>query len=367
MQTPNNEQLTKEQSEHIFTGNVFILQAYDVGDDINLQAIEQERAITIAPLHLPKYFKQYHIPLAVEPPHPHATSHRISSKIHSFGALSFTYKIPFTDTLDNLRNTINKLANTYQELSVNDARVVYKKINKYIAQPNFFQTSSSYIVIQIYPQPHLLDLTQLQKHYGGVIASMLRFETETLSEFQKNEVLQSAVGYFRGSLIVIDVDAAFAYEEEYDDILHLFEFANIHQLELRYFDRLLDDKLNLIYERAINVLPWRAYLPFFSSPMNDPMSLLGKLRADISVITERLESNVKLAGEPYYSEIYNLLVEKFDLKNLHSAIERKLRIVEDVQTVHQRKIDTTREDLLSVLIIVLIFIELVVGILSYMR
>jgi hypothetical protein len=43
-----------------------------------------------------------------------------------------------------------------------------------------------------------------------------------------------------------------------------------------------------------------------------------------------------------------------------------LRIVEDVQTVFQQKIDTTREDLFSVLIIILIFVELMFGALSYL-
>ena len=29
---------------------------------------------------------------------------------------------------------------------------------------------------------------------------ILRFETESLSEYQKNEILESAIGYYRGDL-----------------------------------------------------------------------------------------------------------------------------------------------------------------------
>ena len=54
------------------------------------------------------------------------------------------------------------------------------------------------------------------------------------------------------------------------------------------------------------------------------LASLRKLKADISVITERLESSIKIAGEPYYSEIHNLLADKLDLKNWHDGIDRKL-------------------------------------------
>lgn len=366
MQSPDME-IKKEKNEHIFSGNILILWAYDIGEDINLEAVEESRTIIKTPLQLPKHFKQYNIPLGIELPHPHQHSYWISSKIHNFGAVSLTYKIPFNDTLENIRLHCNELANKYQQQSIFDAKSIYKKIEPFIAQPRFFQTSSSYIIIQVDPQPNQLDLTQLQKEYGSTIASTLRFETEMLSEVQKNEILDSAIGYFRGSLIVIDVEAAFVYEEDYDDIIDLFEFANIQLLELRFFDRLLDQQINKIYERKETSLSWKAYLPFIGTFFSDPVGQLKKLKADISVITERLESSIKIAGEPYYSEIHNLLADKLDLKSWHDGIDRKLHIVADVQTVFQQKIDTNREDLFSVLIIILIFVELMFGILSYLR
>lgn len=358
--------LESKKNDHIFSGNILILWAYDIGEDINLDNIEQSPDIIKVPLHLPKHFKQYNVPLAIE--HPAASdSYLTSSKIHSFGAISLTYKIPFTDTLENLRVSCDQLADKYQQQSIKDAGIIYKKIEQFIIQPKFFQTSASYVIVQVDPQPTALDLTQLQKEYGSTIASTLRFETEILSEFQKNEILDSAIGYFRGSLIVIDVDAAFVYEEDYNDIIDLFEFANIQQLELRFFDRLLDQHINTIYERKEATLSWGAYLPFIGTFFSDPVGQLSKLKADISVITERLESSIKIAGEPYYSEIHNLLAEKLDLKSWHGGIDRKLDIIEDVQIVFQQKIDANREDLFSVLIIILIFVEVIFGILSYLK
>ena len=134
----------------------------------------------------------------------------------------------------------------------------------------------------------------------------MRFETETLSEYQKNEILESAIGYYRGDLIIVDTEAAFIYDDEYEEVLDLFEFANMQQLELQYFDRVLDQQLNVVYEREIRKLPLLSYLPFIGALKSDPVGDLGKLKVDISVITERLENSIKLAGEAYYSELYSL-------------------------------------------------------------
>ena len=125
--------------------------------------------------------------------------------------------------------------------------------------------------------------------------------------------------------------------------------------------------LNVVYEREIRKLPISSYLPFIGALKSDPVGDLGKLKVDISVITERLENSIKLAGEAYYSEIYSLLVEKLDIANWKESINRKLDIILDVRTVYENKVEALRDDLLSVLIIVLIFIEMVVGILAYFK
>ena len=351
---------------HLFSGNVFIFHSFDVGEDINLERVKDLQLLLQRPLILSKYFKNYHIPLAVELPHPHTSSRCVSAKLHNFGVISLAYKIPFRETLDDLRTHINGIEDEYREQSVIDAGSLFKKIKSEIKQPKFFHLRRSYVLIQVDPDS-ALDIVQLKERYGGIIASTLRFETESLSEYQKNEILDSAIGYYRGDLIIIDTEAAFIYDDEYEEFLDLFEFANMQQLELQYFDRVLDQQLNAVYEREIKKLPLRSYLPFVGTLRSDLVSDLGKLKVDISVITERLENSIKLAGEAYYSELYSLLVEKLDIGNWRESITRKLEIIIDVRTVYENKVEALREDLLSVLIIVLIFIELVVGILHYFK
>jgi len=349
-----------------FSGNIYLFHAFDVGEDINFEKVLEIKSLKQVALALPKYFKNYHTPLAIELPKAQESENCLSCKIHSFGAISLTYKMPFHTTIEDVLKNFNYINNQFIEQSIIDAKSVYKKIEQCITQPHFFQMNTAYVVVQVDPTSSL-SINDLKERYGSVITSMLRFETQTLSEYQKNEILASAIGYFRGDLIIVDTDATFLYDAEYEEVLDLFEFANIQQLELRYFDRLLDQQLNKIYEGEGRSLPIQSYLPFAITVSADPIARLGKLKVDISVITERLESSIKFAGEPYFSELYDLLVLQLDLSNWKQSIDRKLTIIHDIQSIYQDKIDITRGDLLSVLVIMLIFIELVIGLLNFLK
>ncbi len=256
----------------LFSGNIYIFHAFDVGDDIYLDKISELPNIKSKKFVPPKYFKNYHVPLSIALPQPtkdNATC--LSCKIYNFGAISITYKIPFQGSLLNLRKDFSQLYDQYQEQSITDVKSILKIIEPYIVRPKLFDVRSSYIAIQIDPQPNQITVTELQDQYGSIIASTLRFETETLSEEQKNEILESAIGYFRGDLIIVDTDVAFVYDDEFHEISDFFEFANIQQLELRYFDWFLDSQLNRIYEEGSQKLPLKSYLPFIGTLTSDPV------------------------------------------------------------------------------------------------
>lgn len=352
-QLPNNE--------GIFTGNLYIFHAFDIGDEINLDAVSDAEHIITRSYTVPKFFKNYHVPLEIDLPHPHSSYGCQSVRLHNFGTISLTYKVPFESTLDELRKNIEAIDNKFQEQSVIDAGNVFKAIKEFSKGGKFFLTKSSYLVIQVDPVPQQIDTLEFKKTYGNSIVSMLRFEKETLAEYQKTAILDSSIGYFKGDLIIVDIEAAFVYDPDYQEILYLFEFANIQALELRFFDRMLDKKLNLIYEERFGKVPWSSYLPFVDINRKGPLDELSKLKVDIQVIIERMESSIKLVGEPYFSEIYEQLVDNLDLAGWRNAINQKLEIASDIQAVIQHKIDAIRSEMLEVLIIILIFIEVLIA------
>ncbi len=339
-----------------FSGNIYIFVAFDIGDDIKFDEVKKSKDVQVDKVHVSKFLKHYHLPLEIELPHPHDSARCISSKIHPFGAISLTYKVPISSSLQDLRQTLIDIDQSYQKQSIHDAYSIYKKIKPFTLKPNFFQLKTYYTVVQVDTKKDFSG-GQLTEQYGHVIASLLRFETESLSEYQKDEILKSSIGYFKKDLILIDTEAAFVYDPQYEEILDFFELGNIQQLELHYFDKLLDRQLTTLYEQKSPKLPILSYMPFIGSRYFDPIGDLNRLKVDISVITERLESSIKIVGEAYFSEVYDLIVTQLNLRSWQKSINKKLNIIKDIRYVYQNKVDANREDLLSVLIIILIMIE----------
>lgn len=347
-----------------FAGNVFIFHCFDIGDDINFEMIRRQQILARRQPNFSRHFKNYHIPITVELPHPHHSAQCEQITLHSFGVVSLRYRIPFFSTLDALRTKINDIDSQYEERSISDAQALFKRIKSAVNEAKFYQMHKSYVLVQVEPQLPLFDAHTFKEQFGSTVASILRFETETLSEFTRDEILESAHGYYRGDLIIIDNDAAFAYDDDYEELLDLFEFANVQDLELQFFDRLLDERLTQAYGTdPRKKLPMQAfYLPFWGVLVNDPVSELNRLRVDISVVTERLESSIKVSGEPYYVELYQTLSKKLALESWRESIAKKLELVSNITSFYQEKIDVVRQDFFTVIIIILIFLELMLGV-----
>lgn len=346
-----------------FKGNILLFYAFDVGDDIDLELIKTKGFVNTCAMPLSAYFKNYHIPLAFRMSDEQQqalgviNASCISSKVHHFGVLSFCYRIPFEDTFEELKVKIIDIKKNFDEKSEVDAKHTFKKILPAIKKPRFYSLRNSYFAVQVYPLKEKITADEFKDLYGSKIASLLRLEVYALSDYQMDEILASSIGYYGQDLIVVDGAAAFIYDDEYFEPLEFFESANIQKLELQYFDRVLDKKLNYFYAQQSYQVPLRAYVPLIGPRMDLPVSRLAKLRVDISVVTERLENSIKMAGDEYYSKLYSMLVEKMSIKEWRDSINRKLAIIHDLYSVYQDRLDMIHEELLTVVIIVLIALE----------
>jgi hypothetical protein len=353
-------------SQAQITGNIFIFHAFDIGDELDLDAIVEKHLVKTVAKPLATYFKNYHIPISVQLPVNSPSCE--SAKLHNFGVITLRYRVPFANTFDDLRSTVIAIDHQYEQQSERDAAALFDLVRSEAKQAGFFHVRNSYMLIQLDKSiPGAPDIQTIKREYGDVIASLLRFEEETLSEHQKNEVLTGALSYYHTDLVIIDTHAALIRDDEYEETLDLFEFANMQYLELHYFDRMLDKQLNLAYEQDRKSPGIKSYLPFIGAMVYDPVSELNKLKVDISVITDRLETSIKLSGEAYFSKIYTLLSERLDLANWKESISRKLDIIHDIVSMYEHKLEVIREDLLTCSIIVLIMLELLLGFFSITR
>ncbi len=353
-----------EKKTPSFDGNILLFYSFDVGDHIDLKQIEEKGLLSTHTVPLSSYFKNYHIPLSfhlTNGKEPQAASDDcIISKIHHFGVLSFCYRIPFSSTLENLKVKLRDTKQQYDKKSELNAKAVFNKIESAIDDSIFYNLKNPYFALHVNPVSSIKPL-EFKELYGDKIASLLRLEIKELSEHQVTDILSSQTSYYGQDLIIIDGEGSCIYDQEYFEAVEFFESTNVQQLELQYFDRLLDEELTIFYQQPTFKIPFMAYIPFASKQVATPISRLSKLRVDISVVTERLENSIKMAGDSYYSKLYALLTEKFGLRGWRESINRKLNIIQDLYQVHQDRLDTIHGEVLELIIIVLITIEIVMA------
>ena len=116
------QQATKKEDSHMFSGNIYIFYAFDIGDEIELEDLARSDVLIQHSLTLSKYFKNYHIPLSFRMSDEDlrkglnvVNASCIFSKVYSFGVLSFCYRIPFEDTFEDLKVKIIDIKKSFDE------------------------------------------------------------------------------------------------------------------------------------------------------------------------------------------------------------------------------------------------------------
>lgn len=363
-----NENYSSLPIEHrdIFYGNLYFFYSFDIGDDIDLKAVYEKHKFARSNDYQSKFFKSYHKPMVLDIDEINLSEFAISAKIYNFGVVSLRYKFSFHTTLDNLRRIVNDCDAEISKKSIEDARIIFNELKEQIRHSRFFHLHKSYATVQIEPK-ETMNCYAFKERYGNEIVSVLRFETETLSHNKKNEILDSSFGYYRGDLIIIDQESALIYDNDYLEVLDIFEFANVRHMELQYFDKTLDKQLNFVYERQPFKIPFKAYIPFYGMFKFDPIGELAKLRVDISVVSERLWSSIKFSNEPYYLEIYQIISKKLDFEGWQESINKKMEVIRSILETHENRVSSIRYDIFNILIVLLILIECILGVLHFMR
>ena len=51
----------QEEMDNVFSGNIYLLHAFDMGDDIDLEKVKTLQSIHTCPRTWPKHFKHFHL------------------------------------------------------------------------------------------------------------------------------------------------------------------------------------------------------------------------------------------------------------------------------------------------------------------
>jgi hypothetical protein len=189
------------------------------------------------------------------------------------------------------------------------------------------------------------------------LVPLLSGETLPLSEGAREDLLRQRFSYYVDDFVVLTWDRAFVYEPRGDgDVLDVLEVANAQLLEMRAYDEVLDDELPRMYDLVETTRRRRAML----SPRRFARLArrLYTLVAEVTELTERVDNALQVTEDVYLARIYTAALDLFRVRQVSSAVDRKLAIIRDTYAALYDEASSGRAALMELAIVVLIVVEI---------
>ena len=375
-------------------GIIDVCYVFEVGESINLGLAsafiegDSRRQIQTKKRSSERYFGYDPAPLiSVEITDPFIFESLVSDRsleytIFDFGVVLTRYQIPLPSKM-----AFESLVGVSSELGLDerlelDARnrlsLLFDRIKPAIVSPCLEDLVQGYFLYELESFVGLSggEVAPVIDSYAGIIAQILRQETEELSEDVISEVFEYKFSYTPSDITIIDWDGAIRIGKESRDILGVIEFALVQLLEMMYLDESIDDHHDAAYQAfSRNQVP--------KGFGQSPLTLFGKLRgllsgklktsqgalAQLTVDSTNLAMNVtnaiNLIGDPTLVRIYELASARFRLRDLELNIEKKIRVLEGIYQKYTDRSDARRELVLELIIVFLITFEIIQSAMNY--
>lgn len=283
-------------------------------------------------------------------------------RAHDFGALTVMLSVPLAGPLDGLGPLTAALVRTkvMESTALDLVRHLIPATVGAITKPGFTTFVEDYYVIQVDRFDAPVAPSDIREHHRAAIALALRCEKERLAEGEAEAVFETAISYHQHDLVVTDWNAAFLYATDYPALLDVLEFLNVQLLELRYFDRRLDDRLGQFFQVAYSRPRFRTLV---RNPFSKALDEVSELKVETAIVSERVANALKFIDDLYLAKVYELTAERLHLDAWRGGVESKLKVVHDIFEILNRRAATYRAEVLELTIIILIAVEIVLSLL----
>jgi hypothetical protein len=178
---------------------------------------------------------------------------------------------------------------------------------------------------------------------------------EVLAERSRTAVREYVYQYAETDLVALDWNSAVVLEPSGGrDIPDVIEFALTHLLELRYYDDLLDRRLNGLYD-SIEVGRrdiWRSGYAQIAREANT-------LYLEMSELLERIDNSLKGVGDFYLAVIFRAAIRRLRVSDWQVDVSRKMDVISEVSELLQGEINVQRGHTMELVVIVLIAFEII--------
>ncbi len=186
-------------------------------------------------------------------------------------------------------------------------------------------------------------------------ALILAESKEVLSDSTKKNILENVFQYSKDDLVVVDWNSAFVYEPSGSmDVPLVIEFALNQLLEMRYYDDLLDQRLNTLYNAVV-----RRKKGLFSNKYSRLAEEAGQIYLEISEIVENVENSFKTVGDFYLATIFRASSKRMRFDDWQKSINEKLGNMAEVSKLLHSEVNESRNQTMEMIIVLLITIEVI--------
>jgi hypothetical protein len=348
-------------------GSVLVLIQFDVCEEIRLDVLRKifgARTAEASFKHQAPGYVRYQRPPVEETLDPLIldSGERLEGEIkyYDYGVVSLVFELPFSGTWDTLVQLSCRWTSdtNFESLAT---RVVKQKLER--AAPALVKPYSGEWLQEDYFIFHVREIAgapsanDLLAANGDQISQVVRGETATLSDGERQEILQSRISYYPNDLAVIGWNAAFIYDDPAgaETAIQLLQYANSQLLEFRHYDDLLTKELEKVYDfLEVGGTGWWSRWRTAKAA-----SKLHTVLLDVNELTERADNAIKFLSDMFSARLYKLCAAKVGVPDYKDLVKEKLQTAEDLYRFMVEQFNQSRAFVLELMVVVILIIELV--------
>ena len=352
--------------ETTIKGSVLVLIQFDVAEEIRLDELRKIFGARIAGAsfkHPAPGYVQYQRPPVVEPVEALVleTGERLDAQIkyYDYGVLSVVFELPFSGEWNDLVRLSGRWV-WDTDFAALASRIVKKRLERArpaLSKPYDNWLHEDYFIFHVREMTSKPSGSDVLKMHGDQIAQIVRGETSTLSEGERQEILQGRISYYPSDLAVIGWNGAFLYDTiaGAETAIQLLEYANSQLLEFRHYDELLTRELEGVYDFLENggTSLWSRWRTARAA------TKLHTVLLDVDELTEHADNAIKFLSDMFSARLYKLAALKVGVPDYKNLVQQKLKTAEELYHFMVDQFNQSRAFVLELMVVVILVIELV--------
>ncbi len=287
---------------------------------------------------------------------------KVSASLFHHGAISVTVRVPVTKgaTVEELIPVADELYDSkpLETLAREEVDKLRKLLLATFEAPHLWEQNEGYTVIFARELEGRPGADEVLKIPGLARLLLGEVKEKQLSASEEREVLEHHYSYTPNDLAIVEWNAAFVYEPSAsEDIVDLLEIANAQLLELRYYDQVLDQELQRIYD----VVGEQRQGSLVNSPWKRALRQQMQTVIELSEFLERVENALKIVGDVYLARVYEAGLQQLRIARWTEQVARKHRLLMQTYGLLKGEVDHARAITLETMVVVLILFEIVMA------